>query len=285
MPKPPPAYLAGLDPQRDYHAIYRHMVMREFPAEMRIGFGLAFYRTFAIPSIARLLHDTGQIITDTDKRGDDTRLAMYELIANGPESSRGRQIIALLNRMHRIYDITEDEYRYVLGTNVFCPTRWIDRKAHRRLHPAERAATLAFWRRVGDLMKVKDVPPTWEEFEAAFDAFEKVHLGHDPAVTPMIEAIRAMTRRRVPRPLQRFAIQAREALLDEPLRLALGVPKPPAAIRILVNGLIWTRAQTRRLTGPARKDFFTPGESSKVYPDGYTLEQLGPDPLRSVPRR
>jgi uncharacterized protein (DUF2236 family) len=267
----------------DHHAVYRRVAMREFGPDMRIGLNLAFYRTFAIPAIARLLADTGEMTERTAKRADDTGLMLYELIHHGPAHPRGRQVVAALNRIHRGYDITPDEYRYVLGTLIFIPVRWVDRYGPRRLRPHERDAAWHFWCEVGRLMNIRNLPPTWEAFEAWFDAYERANLGHDPAATALLDATRHVLAARFPRILRRFAGGFGDALLDEDVRRALGVPRPSLPMRAAVRAMLRTGAVVRRFT-PA-KEFFTPGQPTRHYPDGYVLDQLGPDPVRSAPRR
>ncbi len=270
-------------PFAQQHAVYRRVALRDLGPDMRIGLNLAFYRTFAIPRIARLLADTGEMTERTGKRADDTGLMLYELIHHGPAHPRGRHVIAALNRIHRVYDITPDEYRYVLGTLIFIPVRWVDRHGPRRLRPEERAAAFRFWSEVGRLMNIRDLPPTWAEFEAWFDGFERAELGHDPAATALIGATRHLLAAKFPRPLRRFAGPFGDALLDEELRRALGVPWPGRAVRVTVAVLLRMGAFARRFRRP--KDFFVPGQPSRHYPGGSTLDQLGPDPLRPAPRR
>ncbi|GHJ43929.1 peptidase [Catellatospora sp. TT07R-123] len=268
----------------DHYAVYRHLALREFGTDMRLGLNLAFYRTFAVPAIARLLLDTGELTERTRKRADDTGLMMYELIAHGPDHPRARHVIAMLNRIHRVYDISPDEYRYVLGTFVFIPTRWIDRYGPRRLRSEERAATWHFYRAVGRLMNIGDLPATWAEFETWFDAYERANFAHDDAATRLIDATRDVLANRFPKPLRRFAAAAGDALLDEPVRRALGVPRPNPAIRAAVHLLLKLSALVRRLR-PVPEPFFVPGRPSRTYPDGYRLADLGPDPIRPVARR
>ncbi|GAA1401859.1 oxygenase MpaB family protein [Catellatospora coxensis] len=276
--------LQHLDPAVDHHAIYRHLALREFAADVRIGLNLAFYRTFAVPAAARLLLDTGEMTERSTKRTDDTGLMMYEVIAHGPHHPRSRQVISALNRIHRVYDITADEYRYTLGTFIFIPTRWIDRYGPRRLTTAERTATWHFWIEVGKLMNIRDVPATWAEFERWFNAYERDNFAYDEAATRLMDATRDVLASRFPKVLRRWAGAAGDALLDDDVRRALGVPKPNPVIRAAVHGLLRAGAVKRRLR-PATRDVFTPGQPSRNYPGGYTIEQLGPDPVRPAARR
>jgi ER-bound oxygenase mpaB/B'/Rubber oxygenase, catalytic domain len=278
-----PLYLEALDPAVDCHAIYRHIVLREFWPEARMGLNLAFYRTYAVPTIAKVLLDTGELTGRPLKRAYDTGLIMYELIYNGIDHPRGRKVLASLNRMHRAHDISQADYRYVLGALVFVPTRWIDRFGPRPLCQAEREATFEFYRRVGAAMHIEDIPTTVAAFEAEFDEFERVNFAFDPAANTLIQATKDLMVRRLPAVLRRAGwarramAAATDTLLDPPLRTALGVPDPPRALEITVHGLLRLKGRMRRLARSRDTDFWTPGRPNAAYPDGYTLDRIGPD--------
>jgi hypothetical protein len=65
-----------LDPDVDFAEIYRIMVAYEFPWDMTQSLGLALYRTYAVPSIGRLLAATGEFSDRTHKRYADTGLIL-----------------------------------------------------------------------------------------------------------------------------------------------------------------------------------------------------------------
>ena len=58
-----------LDPESDYEEISRIVGTYEFPWDIQQSLSLALFRTYAAPSIGRLLFDTGNV----QKRHDDTR--------------------------------------------------------------------------------------------------------------------------------------------------------------------------------------------------------------------
>ncbi|MFE1781442.1 DUF2236 domain-containing protein, partial [Streptomyces sp. NPDC059506] len=49
-----------LDPDRDFHEIYRISSAHEFPWDTVQALGFALYRTYAVPGIGRLLAGTGE---------------------------------------------------------------------------------------------------------------------------------------------------------------------------------------------------------------------------------
>ncbi|GIH05446.1 peptidase [Rhizocola hellebori] len=265
--------------------VYRDLVLSQFRREARLGLQIAFYRTYAIPSIARLLLDTGELISRPVKRGYDTGIIMYELIYHGFEHPRGREIVSRLNRMHLIYEITNDEYRYVLGTLIFIPSRLIDRFGARKLTTAQRAATFHFYRRLGEHMNIDALPDTWEAYEAWFDRYERDHFAFDPAAKALIEASRKMATQRLPRPLRPVASAALDVLLDEPMRRALGLPTPAKAMTWLVTRALRLRARLARDRPPQAADLWWPGKANPAYPAGYTLDLIGPQTQAHIERR
>jgi len=253
----------------DFERIYRDLVMREFWWEARLGLQAAFYRTYAVPRIAKLLLATGEITGRPLKRGYDTGIIMYELIYHGFDHPRGKAMVSLLNRMHRAHDISGDDYRYVLGALMFVPTRVIGRFGRRRLSDVECRATFLFYRRLGELMNIDGLPETSEEFEAWFDAYE---LGFSEAGAALFEASKSLAVQRTPRPLRRVAAAVNDVLLETQVRDALGIRPPGRWLTLAARALLWLGSRTRR----RGTDAWYPGRPNPVYPDGYTLSQLGP---------
>jgi hypothetical protein len=64
--------IRAMDPERDYEAINRNLVLVDAPSTFDMGLNMALYRTYAAPAIARLLAATGELTERTQKRADDT---------------------------------------------------------------------------------------------------------------------------------------------------------------------------------------------------------------------
>jgi hypothetical protein len=75
------------------------------------------------------------------------------------------------------------------------------------------------------------------------------------------------------RPLVRPAIYA---LMDDPLLDAFGFPKPRAATRQLVLGLMQLRARLLRVLPPRRAPRLRTAMARPTYPRGYAIEHIGP---------
>ena len=168
--------IATMDVERDDHRIYQLTVLYDFPKDARLGLNLAFYRIFAIPRIADLLVESGEMLGRPAKRAYDTGLVMYELITSGFDDPRGREMVRLLNRVHRRWPILDEDYRYVLAAFLVVPIRWIDRRGWRRLLPAEREASAKSCYELGRWMRIPDPPHTYAEAEQILDSHERKYM-------------------------------------------------------------------------------------------------------------
>src|SRR5919202_4783575 len=149
-----------LDPVRDAHEVYRLMATREFPWDVTQALSFALFRTYAVPSIGRLLERTGELTERTQRRYDDTVLLLDAVLEHGLASAPGRTAVRRVNQMHRSYDISDDDMRYVLCTFVVTPIRWIDRYGWRRLTEHERIAGAEYYAALGRHLGIPGIPRT-----------------------------------------------------------------------------------------------------------------------------
>ncbi|GHE02879.1 hypothetical protein GCM10010339_27800 [Streptomyces alanosinicus] len=165
-----------LDAVADAPEIYRLSAAFEFPWDYTRALGLAQYRTYAVPSIGRLLARTAELPERTQKRYDDTVLLLDAVVEHGCATEEGRTAIRRINQMHRSYDISDDDMRYVPSTFVVVPRRWIDTYGWRRLDRHEIVAATEYYRALGRHMGIPDIPETYEGFETLLDAYEQEHF-------------------------------------------------------------------------------------------------------------
>src|SRR3982751_372202 len=111
--------IQSLDPEKDAWEIVQLSVFYEFPWDFNRALELALYKTFAVPSIAKILHDTKEFENHSQKRYDDTDLILSEIIENGLDNPRGIEAIERLNWIHSNYNIPNEDYLYVLSTFIY----------------------------------------------------------------------------------------------------------------------------------------------------------------------
>ena len=270
--------IATRNVDRDYEAIYQGTVLYDFATDARMGLNLAFYRIFAIPHMAELLVRTGEITARPAKRAYDTGLVMYELIASGFDNPRGRQLVSLINRAHRPWPISDDDYCYVLAAFIVVPMRWIQRRGWRPLLDAELEASCAFYYRLALLMAIPHPPVTYAEAEQILDTYEKQYLAPSNAGRHLMQVTQDIVVRNLPKLVRRFGPILTSSLLDQPnLGDALGLPRPNRVMGALLRCGFSMRNIVQGMRPAATRPWFRPGRTvTNLYPDGYALGDLGP---------
>jgi hypothetical protein len=268
--------LRRLDPEGDAQRIVFIDASLEFPWDTQRSLELAFYRTYAVPSIGRLLESTGEFTERAQKRYDDTQILISAFCEFGYDSDFGRRAIRRMNQVHGRFEIANDDFLYVLSTMVFEPIRWNARFGWRPLTETERLATFFFWREVGRRMAIRDIPETYEEFDRFNVEFERERFGYTEGGHRVAVATRDMFLDWFPGLPKSVGRPLVHALLDEPLLAALGLPHPPARLRRLVEAGVRARSRAVGLLPPRRKPRLRTLEKHRTYPRGYQLEELGP---------
>jgi hypothetical protein len=267
-----------LDPERDAQRIVFIDACLEFPWDTQRSLELAFYRTYAVPSIAELLASTGELTERAQKRYDDTQILLAAFCEHGYQNGPGRRAIKRMNQIHGRFAIANDDFLYVLSTLVFEPIRWNARFGWRPLIETERLATFSFWREVGKLMGMSNIPEDYESFERFNVEFERDHFAYTDAGNRVGAATRDMFIGWFPGLPKSLGRPFVHALLDEPLLDALGFPRPPGALRAAATASLHARSRAVRFLPERRKPRLRTEERHRTYPEHVEIEQLGPPP-------
>jgi hypothetical protein len=273
-------HIAGLDPERDYHEIYRILMTLEFPWDMNQALSFALFRTFAVPSIGRLLHRTGEFESRTQKRYDDTALLLDEILLHGMHTPQGRSAIRRVNQMHGSYAIADEDMRYVLSTFVVVPKRWLDDYGWRPMSEPEVRASVRYYVELGRLMGIKDAPSTYPGFEALMDSYEAERFAFDAGARQVADATIELFSSFYPpwAPMRTVSL----ALMDEPLLAAFGYPGPPRPVVAAVHAGLRMRGRLLRMA-PARSRPVHVRDlpRTRSYPDGFDVPAMGTFPRES----
>jgi uncharacterized protein (DUF2236 family) len=265
-----------LDPQKDNEQIVFLVGAYEYPWLTQRALEFALFRTYAVPSISKLLDQTAQFKAYGQRRYDDTALIIAEIVENGHSSPRGRAAIKQMNRHHGRYDISNDDFLYVLSTFIYEPIRWNERYGWREVTDLERHASYYFWCDVGRLMAIKDIPPTYAEFEAFNIAYERVNFVYSETNQRVGNATIDIFLGWYPKPLHPIIRQVIYSLLDEPLREAFGYERPASFFRMSSHYGLHLLRLLKRYTPPRKTPFTITDKPSRTYPFGYTIEKMGP---------
>ena len=271
--------IEGLDPERDAIAICHLLAGYEFPWDITRALEVALLRTFCVPSIARLLDQTGEFRHHTQKRYDDTGIIVSELFKWGYVHPRGQAFLQRMNGFHGRFPIANDDYLYVLSTFIYEPVRWCDRFGWRRLSEGEKQAMYYFWAAVGERMGIAGIPNSYSGFETYNQSYEQAHFTYTAANQRVADATRAMLLGWFPVGLRSLVNPAIPALLDQPLLSALGWQPAPAPITQLLENSLQVRSRLLRKLPPRSLPDFFADQSIRSYPQGYTLGDIGPDAL------
>jgi len=277
-----------LDPVKNNSRICQLLAGYEFPWDMTRALEIALFRTFCVPSIAKLLNRTGEFHHRPQKRYDDTGLMVSMLLKLGHDSSKGQAVLQRMNHIHGHFPIDNGDYLYVLSTFVYEPIRWIERFGWRVLSPIEREALFQFWLSVGQQMGIRDIPVTDAEFEAYNLAYEQEYFCHSEASRQVGESTLALFLSWFPAPLRPVLRPWVYALMDDQMLTAFGFPTPKPWHRHTVARLLRCRGWLVRHLPPRQQPSFYSDEPQRSYPHGYALNDLGPPKMLSdlnTPRR
>jgi hypothetical protein len=263
---------------KDPFGTYRDMVQSTFSTEMRAGFFIAYYRNFAIPSIAKTLAHRGETTARPMKRSYDTGIVIHEIIVNGFDSDRGEAMVELLRRVHKGVPGSGEDFLYVLMTLLVIPVRWVQQHGWRKPTTAEVDASLAFYTELGRRMGLGTVPATFEQAAQFLDDYEDRNMAHSAEGAALLNATAEALAVRLPERFRDKAPVVISLMMDKPMVVsALGLTPAQAWLQGAFNAALRVRALITRFTPLSDEPSFTPGKSgSSVYPSGYELHEIGP---------
>jgi hypothetical protein len=268
--------LQQLDPETEYEQIYQISSQHEFPWDLTQALSFALFRTYAVPRIGRLLAETGEFTTRTQKRYDDTALILGEILEHGSGSARGRAALRRMNQMHGRHPISNADLRYVLCTLVVVPKRWLDAYGWRPYTPVEVQALTNYYRALGRLMNIHDIPESFADFEKIMDEYERQFFAFTEGGRAVSDATLGLLNTWYPGPFGRLMRVVSVCLMDEPLREALAYPPPNPLLSVAVRSGLRLRGRLERLLPARRKPFHARmSRTVRSYPDGYDVSSLG----------
>ncbi len=262
-----------------YEETLRRIGLEEFTLEFVLGTELAQVADFAVPSIGGLLWSTGAFEHESLKRNVDTTLLLGEVAVHGFAHPRARQAISRVNRLHSAYEISNDDYLYVLATFVIYPVRFIEAHGARPLTSSERDAMHAYYRELGRRMAVREIPDSYGALEAFLDNYERERFAFTAGGHRVALANRdRMAEEFLPRVPRKLALAIVDALVPDHVRSALKLPEPTPFAAWLVRTALGARKRWRSRFPSRRKAPFDVLQktSSRVYPHGYDISKLGP---------
>lgn len=260
----------------------RDLVGLLFPWDINRALELALLKTFCLPSISGLLHQTGEFEQRPRKRYDDTALIVAELVRLGPDTPQGQAVIQRLNRIHGAYTIRQSDYSYVLSGFVAEPIRWIERYGWRALTPVEQEALFLFWDHVGLLMHIEQRPRDLPELMDLNERANGELFAYSVSNQRVADATVTMLLEPWPAPLHRWLRSIVCSLLEPDTLNSLNWPTAPAWQKESLRAVLHCRSRIlsilRRVWVPKRRRFFSERPTTS-YGKHFTLKQIGPPSL------
>jgi hypothetical protein len=265
-----------LDPVADHKRIVHLHVCCEFPFDTTRSPEFALFRTFAVPSIAGLLHSSGEFERRPQKRYDDTDILISAMLEHGYDSELGRRALRRMNQIHRRFEISNEDFVYVLSSFVLEPIRWIQRFGWRPLTEHERLGLFHCWRAIGRRMNIREIPSEIGELERYNVEYERAQFGRTDASARLAITTRDLFLGWFPFVPHRLGAQAIYALVDPMLAQAVGFPRPRANVVRAVEGGLRARSRAVRLLPPRRRPRLRTARRPRTYREGYRIDELGP---------
>ncbi|KAI9364848.1 hypothetical protein DFJ73DRAFT_654518 [Zopfochytrium polystomum] len=218
----------------------------EFPFTAKATTQLALFRTYGIPSISKLLAATGQLCDPAARarRYADTELAIAEWTYEPSDSVRANTAIARVNWLHEHYKkhIDRDAMVFTLSVFVTESKPFFDEFEWRRGTDIEKEAAARVWHEVGLKMGIADPPRTFDEFQKANKDIQERLMRFHPDNKVVADASLALFLGGFPAPVRPPLRAVLVALIDPPLRDALGLETPAPALVAAVRAALRARA-------------------------------------------
>lgn len=265
-----------LDPIKDHLEIVHLNSFYDFPWDNTRALEFALFRTFAIPRIGNLLDYTQEFGKRTQKRYDDTDLLLSEIIEHGYDSERGKMALSRMNQMHGKFQISNEDFKYVLSTFVMEPYRWNKRFGYRKATQNELIAGHKLWFEIGTRMGIKDIPDTFAKMEQFNIQYEQENFEFCQGGRRVADAtINLMIGWFFPKWMWPICRPFVYALMDQPLLNALKLPKPNGLIVGFVSFGMNCRKALMPLFPARKKPVLRTKRKTDTYPSGYKIEDLG----------
>ncbi|VDB95863.1 unnamed protein product [Peniophora sp. CBMAI 1063] len=228
----------------------------DIPSVLFNALSFAIVRTYAIPSISRILSGTKELQSSTvSKRYIDTAIlvatystcpfrtgeapsdfyATFASIEAADADPRAYVAIARMNWLHEKYTIKNEDYLITLAFVIFLPIRWAGRFGWRPLSPLEVHARYVFWRHIGELMNLRDIPSSAADFEAWAADYETRYMVPADSNHALAEGMLNELASSVPSFARGLFKRLIICTMDERMRIAMKLPAQPWALHLLVD--------------------------------------------------
>lgn len=215
---------------RSAFSIFVNFGQIEFPLLSTKALEFGLFKTYAIPSISKILVKTKQLTEEYSRRYDDTDLIIREFTENEPNSNRHILAIMRLNFLHDRYKISNEDYLYVLSVFIVEPVRWVNQFAYRSVHPYEKKSLFIIWEDIGKKMGIKNIPPSFDAVVTYLDNYEAEYMKYDANNVALASSTTSLFLSKLPTSLHPLGKCIIECFCSPQLRDAMGFATTPSFI-------------------------------------------------------
>lgn len=218
----------------------------EMPYLTRFSVSFALFKTYAIPTISRLLVKTNQLarLEVAGRRAEDTGVLLSECFHYNIDSYRSRISVARINYIHSLYrqSISNDDMLYTLSLFVVEPVTWAEKYDWRPLSNLEKQARHVVWKEIGERMHIENIPATFEELETWSIEYETNCMVYSENNKLCGDATLALMLSVYPKWMHGFLRKFFISFIDERLRLAMGFEEAPSWMKTFTKTVFGVRA-------------------------------------------
>ncbi|MCH2209197.1 MAG: hypothetical protein MK132_25490 [Lentisphaerales bacterium] len=268
--------LSTIEVEKDHQDVVHILVGYEFSWDFQRSLEIALMRTFASPSISKLLNATGEFKTRGQKRYDDTGLLVAEFMKHGYDSERGKAAIQRMNELHGRYNISNEDFLFVLSTFVLDPIDWISKYGRRSLSKEECQSLFLFWQNIGVLMHLKDIPESLQELRVFSEAYKKQKCLYASTNRQVVDSVLIVLKDWFPIGCKWMVQPAVNALIDDTMRTSFGFGKHSKCLRLILETLLKTRGFILACFPKRKASSFFCDKASRTYgANSYEINDLG----------
>lgn len=190
-----------LDPIKDYLEVCQ-LFYKDFQNATWLQTPESLMVSFSVPSMAKILHATGEYEKNYRKRFVDQGVLVATMQQRGYAPGPGRDAMRRMNGMHRKYSILKDDFEMIGAATVVGPGRLAERFGWREVSATEKTALAYSAVQMMENMGLEDFPQSYAAQEERLDW----HLDNRAAYSE--DAV----------PLGRATVDYFVSIEDEPLR-------------------------------------------------------------------
>ncbi|NVB42292.1 DUF2236 domain-containing protein [Pseudenhygromyxa sp. WMMC2535] len=237
-----------------------------------------FLVTFAAPRMSRILAATGEVEGRMAKRAVDTALFTRAVAMHGVKHGEGNLAAKRVNAMHRRYPIHQEDFIAVGVDGALAQIRMSERFGWRPLIDKEREAIRLHYAKITRAYGGRgEFPGTVAAMERFWDRYKREQFAFEPQNERMAKVVSSWFLSLAPRPLRPFLRLALEGVADPDVLRACGL-RVPSALERRLAAFIMRRVIGARDPLPDSSPDKLEALAASVYPDGYTLSDLGTFP-------